>query len=346
MDLEETRAFLAVIDHGSFKAAAEKLNQPRATLRRRVESLEVRAGVPLLERSRNGVEATAAGAVLARHGRTLLRETEALLRSLRGVGDDVLRGSLRVGIPASLPADAIALVFGLFRAKFPQLCLDLRVSADPVAELLEDVEIALHLGAERSNPRYLSRPLTYLREGLYASASYLERCGAPQTLEQLDAHVLLGSRSGAEAERWPLLAGGSIAVTPAMRAEDTQLLRRFVELGFGIALLPELELGERELDDEALVPVLEHQLGRRLLLSAVVPEVLAESPKLRAILAHLERFFRVRAPSVLFGDAPKIHSQKAPSVLFGDAPKIHSLKSLRDFREQAGTAPLVGGGSK
>jgi DNA-binding transcriptional LysR family regulator len=292
MDLEETRAFLAVIEHGSFKAAAEKLNQPRATLRRRVESLESRAGVALLERSRNGVEATAAGTILARHGRTLLRETEALLRSLRGVGDDVLRGSLRVGVPSSLPADAIALVFGLFRAKFPQLCLDLRVSTDPIAELLDDVEIALHLlhvGVERPSERYRTRPLTHLREGLYASASYLERHGAPHSLDDLDGHVLLGSRSQAEAERWPLFAGGSLAIEPAMRAEDSQLLRRFVELGFGVALLPELELGERERDDEALVPVLEGHVGRRLQLSAVVPEVLADSPKLRAILAHLER---------------------------------------------------------
>ncbi|HVI02792.1 MAG TPA: LysR family transcriptional regulator [Enhygromyxa sp.] len=291
MDLEETRAFLAVIEHGSFKAAAEKLNQPRATLRRRVESLEVRAGVPLLERSRNGVEATAAGAVLARHGRTLLRETDALLRSLRGVGDDVLRGTLRVGVPSSLPADAVALVFGLFRAKFPQLCLDLRVSADPVAELLDDVEVALHLGVERPSNRYLTRPLGSVRESLYASASYLDRHGTPQSLEDLGAHVLLASRSGDDVERWPLLAGGSVAITPAIQAQDPQLLRRFVEHGFGVGLLTELEFGERELDDEALTPVLEQQVGRRLLFSAVMPEVLAESPKLRTILAHLERFF-------------------------------------------------------
>lgn len=294
MDLEETRAFLAVIEHGSFKAAAENLNQPRATLRRRVESLEVRAGVALLERSRNGVEPTAAGAMLARHGRTVLRETEALLRLLRGVGDDVLRGSLRVGIPSSLPADAVALVFGLFRAKFPQLCLDLRVAADPVAELLDDVEIALHLGVECPNKRWLTRPLVHLREGLYASASYLSRRGRPQSLEDLGGHVLIGSKSGIDAERWPLVAGGSLAITPAMAAEDAQLRRRFVELGFGLALLPDLELGERELDDDVLTPVLDQQIGRRLLLSAVIPEVLAESPKLRAMLAHLERFFARR----------------------------------------------------
>lgn len=296
MDLEETRAFLAVIEHGSFKAAAEKLNQPRATLRRRVESLEVRAGVPLLERSRNGVEVTAAGAILARHGRTLLRESEALLRMLRCAGSEVLEGSLRVAIPSGLPADAVALVFGLFRNKFPQLCLDLRVCADPVAELLDDVELALHLGVEQPDPRWSTRPLARLREGLLASPSYLDRYGTPKSLDDLREHVLLAERAGPDRgldrNRWPLLGGGSIAIEPAMLAEDAQLLHRFVEYGFGLALLPTLELGGPELDDDqALTPVLEQQVGRKLVLSAVMPEVLAESPKLRAILAHLERYF-------------------------------------------------------
>jgi DNA-binding transcriptional LysR family regulator len=290
MDLEETRAFLAVIDHGSFKAAAENLNQPRATLRRRVESLEVRAGVSLLARSRNGVEATAAGLVLARHGRTLLRETDALLHALREVDDVAPRGSLRVGIPSGLPADAVALVFGLFRTKFPQLHLDLRVAANPVTELLDEVDLALHLGAERLTTRWSTHPLVQLREGLYASASYLERHGSPQTLDDLAEHVLLAPRSGLDADRWPLLTGGSVAITPAMRAEDPQLLRRFASCGFGIALVPEIDLGERD-DNDALSPVLEAEVGRRLTLSAVVPEVLAETSKLRAILAHLRRYF-------------------------------------------------------
>lgn len=291
MDLEETRAFLAVIDHGSFKAAAENLNQPRATLRRRVESLEVRAGVPLLERSRNGVEATAAGAILARHGRNLLRETEALLHVLRELDDQAPRGSLRIGIPEQLPAEGVALVFGLFRTKFPQLRLELRVAADPVAELLGDVDLALHLGGEHPGNRWITRPLVHVRELLVASESYLERHGSPRTIEDLADHVLLTCRSGTDVDRWPLLDGGNVAITPAMQVDDAQLLRRLVGCGFGIALLPELDLGEREADEETLRPVLDAQVGRRLTLSAVVPEILVETPKLRAILAHLERCF-------------------------------------------------------
>ena len=46
---------------------------PRATVRRRVDALEARAGVLLLDRTRQGIGATEAGAVLARRMR---RRTE------------------------------------------------------------------------------------------------------------------------------------------------------------------------------------------------------------------------------------------------------------------------------
>lgn len=287
MDLEETRAFLAVLDHGSFKAAAENLNQPRATLRRRVESLEVRAGVPLLDRSRNGVEPTAAGAVLARHGRALLRETDALLHVLRELDDDTPRGTLRVGIPSALPGDGVALVFGLFRAKFPQLRLDIRVADDPVCELVDEVDVILQLGDQAPPSRWSTIPLARLREGLFASAGYLERRGTPRTLEQLAEHELLACGAPGE-HRWPLTSGGGVGIEPAMVMSDAQHLRRFAGFGFGIALLPDIDFGE---DDDALTPVLGDVVGRWTSLNAVVPEVLAETPKLKAILGHLERCF-------------------------------------------------------
>ncbi|MGB5311463.1 MAG: LysR family transcriptional regulator, partial [Polyangiales bacterium] len=48
MNLDELRAFVAVSETGSIVAAARSLNFARATLRRRLDELEARAGVPLL----------------------------------------------------------------------------------------------------------------------------------------------------------------------------------------------------------------------------------------------------------------------------------------------------------
>ncbi len=62
MNLDELRAFVAVAETGSIVAAARSLNFARATLRRRLDELEARAGLPLLYRTAQGVTLTEAGA--------------------------------------------------------------------------------------------------------------------------------------------------------------------------------------------------------------------------------------------------------------------------------------------
>jgi DNA-binding transcriptional LysR family regulator len=75
MDLEELRAFLDVVETGSFLAAAKSLGVSRTTLRRRVEALEARAGVPLLKSTPQGILLTEAGEVLAQRGRIMMQES-------------------------------------------------------------------------------------------------------------------------------------------------------------------------------------------------------------------------------------------------------------------------------
>lgn len=286
MDLEETRAFLAVLDHGSFKAAAETVRQPRATLRRRVEALEARAGVCLLERSRSGVAPTPAGELLAGQARVMLRETRALFHALREVGDEP-SGDVRVGVPVGLPPHTLALVFGLLHDQFPRIRLHLRVSDDPVTELIEHVEIALHFDHDEPPGRWRSHTLMGASEGLKASPSYLQRNGMPRSIAALSDHEILGWR-GEGNERWPLRGGGSFAIEPALTTTDRDVLRRFATLGLGIALLPD---GPSKIvdDDDELIPVLDDVVGRTRKLRLVVPEFLAETAKISAIVEHLQR---------------------------------------------------------
>ncbi|MGH9275131.1 MAG: helix-turn-helix domain-containing protein, partial [Acidimicrobiales bacterium] len=61
MDLRRLRLFLAVVDHGTFTAAAEAelVAQPAVSLA--VRELEAEVGAPLLVRSRHGAVLTPAG---------------------------------------------------------------------------------------------------------------------------------------------------------------------------------------------------------------------------------------------------------------------------------------------
>ena len=283
MDLEETRAFLAVVDNGSFKAAAETVKQPRATLRRRVEALEARAGVPLLERSRTGVVPTAAGELLARQGRVMLRETTTLLSALRELGDEP-GGEICVGVPRGVPSKGLAIVVSEFQTRFPRTQLRLRVCDDPSAELANCVDVALSFGDDIPNGRWQRHRLLSVNETLKASRDYLQRHGIPQSLGELEGHKLLTRDSG-EAPRWPSSGGGSFAVEATTKTTDPRLLEELVRLGCGIGLLPD-HLEEDE-GQEPLIPLLEGVVGGKRELYLIVPEVAADTPKIRALVEHL-----------------------------------------------------------
>ncbi|PZF83296.1 LysR family transcriptional regulator ArgP [Jiangella anatolica] len=78
IDLPQLSAFAAVVDEGSFEAAARRLHVTPSAVSQRVKALEARLGRVLVTRTRP-TGATEAGQVLARYARQLrLLESEAL----------------------------------------------------------------------------------------------------------------------------------------------------------------------------------------------------------------------------------------------------------------------------
>ena len=102
MELEQIRAFLAVIEHGSVSRSSRALGLSRATVRRWLEELEASAGTALMIRTPFGIVPTVAGELLASKGRQLLHETEALVAALREVGH-APTGTVRIALPVGLP---------------------------------------------------------------------------------------------------------------------------------------------------------------------------------------------------------------------------------------------------
>lgn len=86
IDVRDLEAFIGVVDHGGFRAAAEALFISQPALSRRIRNLETALGVTLLDRGASGTRLTG-------HGRMLLegaRQVDVALRSAvartRGAG--------------------------------------------------------------------------------------------------------------------------------------------------------------------------------------------------------------------------------------------------------------------
>jgi DNA-binding transcriptional LysR family regulator len=290
MDLEEFRAFLAVVETGSFLAAATDLNVARATLRRRVESLEARAGVPLLERSARGVVVTAAGSLLATRGRLVVQEASALVASVRALGREPV-GVLRVALPVGLPPHLLAPLFTAMRGAYPQLALQLRTADDPAAGPLDEFDVVAHFGPASLPGSWLTYEVAPLHERLIASADYLARRGTPTSVDALPGHELLSwLPPGEDGRVLPTRTGGSIEIEPALISADVHLIRQCVIAGLGIGFVPDAMLPDPGVTPGQLVPVLADVVGRERTLRVAVPSALVGLPKLQAVIRHVQAF--------------------------------------------------------
>jgi DNA-binding transcriptional LysR family regulator len=102
IELRHLRYLVAVADAGSFTHAAERMFIAQPTLSQQIRRLEEIVGTPLLQRRREGLHLTEAGAVLVDASRTVLSLVDhEVNRARQAAGLDRLR--LRVALPPGLP---------------------------------------------------------------------------------------------------------------------------------------------------------------------------------------------------------------------------------------------------
>jgi DNA-binding transcriptional LysR family regulator len=107
IDLKTLRLFVTVCEHQNIARAAQESHIEPSAISKRIAQLESALGVPLLSRSRRGVEATPAGLALLEHARSVLFTMERIASDVAAFGSG-LAG--RVSIIASASAIAEALL--------------------------------------------------------------------------------------------------------------------------------------------------------------------------------------------------------------------------------------------
>lgn len=97
MELRHLRYFTAVVESGSFTAAAAALHISQPPLSVAIAKLEAEAGVQLLERSHRGVEPTSAGRYLLDAASRVLGDVDDILATLGRFGSG-MAGSIRLAV--------------------------------------------------------------------------------------------------------------------------------------------------------------------------------------------------------------------------------------------------------
>jgi DNA-binding transcriptional LysR family regulator len=97
------RAFVRVVEAGSFTKAADTLHMSRTTVTQLVQQLEARLRVRLLNRTTRRVNVTVDGAAYYERAASLLAELDDMESGLPGA-DTAPRGQLRVDVPSPFAA--------------------------------------------------------------------------------------------------------------------------------------------------------------------------------------------------------------------------------------------------
>ena len=251
LDARQLEALVAVIEHGSFGAAAEQLHLTLAAVSLRVKALEESIGQRLLVRGKR-LRATAAGQALLAHARQLQLLEADLLASLPGhapAGADWQRLSVAVN------ADSVA---AWFLPGVAPLLRERRLLLDIVVDDQDHTHDALRHGEVSGCVTTLAQPmrgcvaepLGVMRYRCVALPALVQQCRAasgavsPHRLVTLPA-VIFNRKDGLQDAFLERHFGLRQAGYPRHFVPATDAFMAALELGLGWGMVPEQELAQR-----------------------------------------------------------------------------------------------------
>ena len=240
MDLQALNIFLAVAHERSFSRAAAKVHRTQPAVSQAVRRLEADLGEELIDRSSKSGTLTEAGKVLQNYGQRLIRlaeETESVMRDLR----DLRRGRVLIGANEAAVHTLLPLM-GRFRQRHPQIAIDVRrVPARQIA--VEVQQGSLDFGALTFRPSeggllevaVGSDELVLLVPPSHAFAAHRQ-----VTMEDVGTQAVVAHNDPSPARErvLRLFEQRQIALNMVIALPSLDGIKRAVELGMGVALLP------------------------------------------------------------------------------------------------------------
>ncbi|MGB5834403.1 MAG: LysR family transcriptional regulator [Thiohalocapsa sp.] len=296
-DIVTLHTFIAVVDAGGFRRAAERLETTTGAVSRRIAALERRLGLRLINRTTRQVNLTEAG-------ERYYRDVNAILQALSDAEDRVSHlnaspsGDLRVAAPLSFAVRALAPLLPGFHARYPDLRLSLDLDDRMVDIVAAGVDLALRIGP-LGDSTLVARRIAEFERVFCAAPAYLDRRGRPNVPADLRRHDCLHYSNVGVREEWTLRpvqaagragseadAGKRIDILGPLCANNGDLLRRAAISGMGVCALPSFIIAE-DLAVGRLERVLADWRAPKLALSAVWPSRRFVPAKVRAFVDYL-----------------------------------------------------------
>ena len=285
--LQSMKIFRSVVDGGSFVAAARALDVSTAMASKHVANLEKRLGTRLLNRSSRHLSLTDAGRVYFEQVRDALDNLEAAELAV-GQTAATPRGLLKITAPVWFANAHFARLLAAYRARYPEVVLEVSLS-DRIVDLVEEgFDLALRV-TTNPGPALIARPLNTMRFRFVAAPSYVAAHGTPRSPQDIAAHMTVGYTYSPFGDHWPVETPEGIRqvpFVPTLRTNNTTLTYALVLAGTALAPLPPW-LVDEDITARRLVEVLPAYRLPAITLYAVYTSRRYLAPKVRTFVDHM-----------------------------------------------------------
>jgi DNA-binding transcriptional LysR family regulator len=291
------RAFVRVVEAGSFARAADTLQLPRNSVTKLVQALEAHLQVKLLHRTTRRVSPTNDGAAYFERMARLLeewQEAEADVAHARNAP----RGRLRVDMSTALASLLVIPALASFQTRYPDMQLDIGASDRPADLVGEGIDCVVRAGAV-SDPSLIARHIGFLPLATCAAPAYLAQHGVPVHPDDLAmGHMLIRHfYAGSNRQSPVVLSHPHDAASPVtmsgryfLAVNDTNALLAAALAGLGVLHCPAFITGA-QVASGALQAVLQDWTAPPIPIHIVYPASRHLSARTRAFVSWMMEVF-------------------------------------------------------
>lgn len=292
--IDDIVVFVKVVERQSFTAAARDLKMSASAISRHVSQLEDSLGVQLIRRSTRHMAVTEVGQEFYNQCAKVIRDLENARSNIAGYNNE-LKGLLCVHATLGLGQRLIAPAVSAFLDKYPELKVDLRISARPVHLLENGLDVVIRSAGE-SDGSVDCRELGAVRYSICAAPSFLLR-GTPETPHDLASFNCLIHTGQPSPHEWNFQNGAAAYAVPVdgnLRTNNGVALFEAAIGGLGIVRLPDYAAWDA-VRDGRLVELFADVVGWGRSIKAFYPHSLRLPAKVSVFLDFIEDFMRQKS---------------------------------------------------
>ncbi len=255
---DDLRFFCNIAQQRSLAATARALNVTPPSVTQRLQVIEEKLRLKLVNRLGKQTSLTDEGQLLFERAQLILAEMDEL-SSILAIQKTDLVGRLKILAPLGFGNEYIAPLAAQFQATHKKLSVELNLSDNP-NQLAQQWDIAIHIGELRDSS-LVKVVLAKNQRFLCAAPQYLDQHGIPNTLSDLRHHHCIALRENAEdVTLWKIQAPThkqpqAIRINPKLASNDGRVVKQWAIAGYGIMQRSEWDVAQ-ELRDGRLVRVL------------------------------------------------------------------------------------------